>query len=200
MIFDFATEELRNEVINRIKQAKENSLRTENNSTPSVPPLTRSSSKVSRTFTDSPGPLTPKSESDNNSGSNVVPSSATSLSFTSTDVLSPLARTIESAQLRCVPNERTTEMPKVINIPSNVVPSIKPRHFVCLTIGSRGDVQPYIALCKGLQRKGQTVTIVTHAEYKEWVEGWGVEHRTAGGDPGALMKLSVEHKVWLHPE
>jgi len=23
-----------------------------------------------------------------------------------------------------------------------------------------------------------------------------VEHRTAGGDPGALMKLSVEHKMF----
>ena len=39
------------------------------------------------------------------------------------------------------------------------------------------------------------MTIVTHAEYKEWIEGWGIRHRTAGGDPGALMKLSVEHKV-----
>ena len=90
------------------------------------------------------------------------------------------------------------ELPKVINLPNSLVPMFKPRHFVCLTIGSRGDVQPYIALAKGLQRQGNTVTIVTHAEYKEWVEGWGIQHRTAGGDPGALMKLSVEHKVIVH--
>ena len=68
-------------------------------------------------------------------------------------------------------------------------------HFVCLTIGSRGDVQPYIALGLGLKAQGHRVTIVTHEEYKDWVEKWGIGHRTAGGDPGALMKLSVEHKV-----
>jgi sterol 3beta-glucosyltransferase len=69
------------------------------------------------------------------------------------------------------------------------------KHFVCLTIGSRGDVQPYIALGKALQKEGHRVTIVTHEEYKKWVTGFGIDHRTAGGDPGALMKLSVENKV-----
>jgi UDP:flavonoid glycosyltransferase YjiC (YdhE family) len=69
------------------------------------------------------------------------------------------------------------------------------KHFVCLTIGSRGDVQPYIALGKALQKEGHKVTIVTHEEYKKWVTGFGIDHRTAGGDPGALMKLSVENKV-----
>lgn len=43
----------------------------------------------------------------------------------------------------------------------------------CLTIGSRGDVQPYIALCKGLQAEGHTTRIATHGEYKDWVEGVG---------------------------
>jgi sterol 3beta-glucosyltransferase len=72
------------------------------------------------------------------------------------------------------------------------------KHFVCLTIGSRGDVQPYIALGRGLQKEGHKVTIVTHEEYKEWVTGFGIDHRTAGGDPGELMKLSVENKVSRH--
>lgn len=86
-------------------------------------------------------------------------------------------------------------MPKIINLPATTFPRLEPQHYVCLTIGSRGDVQPYIALGLGLKEQGHTVTIVTHAEYKEWIEGWGIRHRTAGGDPGALMKLSVEHKV-----
>jgi sterol 3beta-glucosyltransferase len=73
------------------------------------------------------------------------------------------------------------------------------KHFVCLTIGSRGDVQPYIALGKALQKEGHRVTIVTHEEYKKWVTGFGITHRTAGGDPGALMKLSVENKVHSSP-
>jgi len=40
-----------------------------------------------------------------------------------------------------------------------------------LTIGSRGDVQPYIALCKGLQAEGHHTRIASHGEYKDWVEG-----------------------------
>jgi len=81
-------------------------------------------------------------------------------------------------------------------VPNEVLLPMPSRHFVCLTIGSRGDVQPYIALGKGLQKEGHKVTIVTHEEYKEWVTGFGIDHRTAGGDPGALMKLSVENKMF----
>jgi sterol 3beta-glucosyltransferase len=42
--------------------------------------------------------------------------------------------------------------------------------FTFLTIGSRGDVQPYIALAKGLLEDGHRVKIATHGEYKEWIE------------------------------
>ncbi|WVQ90440.1 hypothetical protein IAS59_004220 [Cryptococcus gattii] len=72
---------------------------------------------------------------------------------------------------------------------------LEPRTFVCLTIGSRGDVQPYIALGLGLKSHGHKVVIVTHSEFKDWVEGYGIEHREAGGDPTVLMKLSQEHKM-----
>jgi sterol 3beta-glucosyltransferase len=47
----------------------------------------------------------------------------------------------------------------------------EPMKIVCLTIGSRGDVQPYIALCKGLQAEGHTPVIASHGEYRDWVEG-----------------------------
>jgi sterol 3beta-glucosyltransferase len=46
----------------------------------------------------------------------------------------------------------------------------KPMHITCLTIGSRGDVQPYIALAKGLIADGHRVRIATHGEFKEWIE------------------------------
>lgn len=42
--------------------------------------------------------------------------------------------------------------------------------FTFLTIGSRGDVQPYIALAKGLLADGHRVRIATHGEFKEWIE------------------------------
>jgi sterol 3beta-glucosyltransferase len=46
----------------------------------------------------------------------------------------------------------------------------KPLHFTFLTIGSRGDVQPYIALAKGLIADGHKCRIATHGEFKEWIE------------------------------
>ena len=46
----------------------------------------------------------------------------------------------------------------------------KPLHFTFLTIGSRGDVQPYIALAKGLMADGHKTRIATHGEFKEWIE------------------------------
>lgn len=46
----------------------------------------------------------------------------------------------------------------------------KPLHFTFLTIGSRGDVQPYIALAKGLMADGHKCRIATHGEFKEWIE------------------------------
>lgn len=46
----------------------------------------------------------------------------------------------------------------------------EPLHFTFLTIGSRGDVQPYIALGKGLIADGHKVRIATHGEFKEWIE------------------------------
>lgn len=46
----------------------------------------------------------------------------------------------------------------------------EPLHFTFLTIGSRGDVQPYIALAKGLMADGHRVKIATHGEFQAWIE------------------------------
>jgi sterol 3beta-glucosyltransferase len=74
--------------------------------------------------------------------------------------------------------------------------TIKPLHITCLTIGSRGDVQPYIALCKGLQRHGHTTRIATHLEYKPWIESHGIEFREVKGDPAELMQCCVEYGMF----
>lgn len=66
-------------------------------------------------------------------------------------------------------------------------------NFVLLTIGSRGDVQPYIALGKGLIEEGHKVTIATHAEFEEWITGHGILFKEIAGDPGELMSLMVTH-------
>jgi sterol 3beta-glucosyltransferase len=74
--------------------------------------------------------------------------------------------------------------------------SFKPQtsmKITCLTIGSRGDVQPYIALCKGLLAEGHRPRIATHAEFQGWVESHGIEFARVEGDPGELMRLCIEN-------
>lgn len=69
----------------------------------------------------------------------------------------------------------------------------KPLHFTMLTIGSRGDVQPYIALAKGLMKEGHKCRIATHLEFQSWIEQYGIEFGEVAGDPGELMKIMIEH-------
>ncbi|KAF7722401.1 Sterol 3-beta-glucosyltransferase [Apophysomyces ossiformis] len=72
----------------------------------------------------------------------------------------------------------------------------KRMHITCLTIGSRGDVQPLIALCKGLQREGHRCRIATHDEFRNWVEEHDIEFRSLGGDAGELMSLCIDCGFW----
>jgi hypothetical protein len=53
-----------------------------------------------------------------------------------------------------------------------------------------------IALCKGLQAEGHTVRIASHGEYKEWIEGHGIEFGYVGGDPAELMRICVENGMF----
>ncbi|KAK0546158.1 hypothetical protein OC845_004725 [Tilletia horrida] len=87
-------------------------------------------------------------------------------------------------------------VPKVINASADAFRKVTPMKVFCLTIGSRGDVQPYISLGKALQAHGHGVTIVSHPEYEKWVRGHGLDYRPVGGDPGKLMQLSVEHRIF----
>jgi sterol 3beta-glucosyltransferase len=97
---------------------------------------------------------------------------------------------------RTFPDDLIPVLPFVANKPwAARTSTLSPRTFACLTIGSRGDVQPYIALGVRLLKDGHKVVIITHAEFKEWVEGYGIEHRQAGGDPTVLMKFSSDHSV-----
>ncbi|TGJ81558.1 hypothetical protein E0Z10_g7201 [Xylaria hypoxylon] len=65
--------------------------------------------------------------------------------------------------------------------------------IACLTIGSRGDVQPYIALCKGLIAEGHKPRIATHSEFRDWIEGHGIEFAPVAGDPGELLRVCIDN-------
>jgi len=72
----------------------------------------------------------------------------------------------------------------------------KPLKIVCLTIGSRGDVQPYIALCKELIKEGHEAKIATHAEFEPWVRKHGIDFAVVDGNPAELMRICVEHGMF----
>src|SRR5438128_1167068 len=46
--------------------------------------------------------------------------------------------------------------------------------ILILTIGTRGDVQPFLALAVGLQRAGHEVTIAASYTYAEWIRSYGI--------------------------
>ena len=50
------------------------------------------------------------------------------------------------------------------------------------TIGSRGDVQPFIALAQGLNHAGHYVTLASHPVMRFLVEAYGVEFAPIGPD------------------
>ncbi len=56
------------------------------------------------------------------------------------------------------------------------------RRIILPSIGSRGDIQPYIALASALQDKGYEVTVATHPCMQEMVEFYKVPFKPVGPD------------------
>lgn len=64
------------------------------------------------------------------------------------------------------------------------------------TLGSRGDVEPFLALALALQRAGHTPTLCASRRYAGWIEGWGVD--CAPMDDGFVNLLeSLEGRAGL---
>ncbi len=59
------------------------------------------------------------------------------------------------------------------------------------TIGSRGDVQPFIALAQGLARVGYAVTLASHPVMKPLVESYGVDFHPIGPDIDLAKEVAI---------
>ncbi|KAJ4394056.1 hypothetical protein N0V93_003273 [Gnomoniopsis smithogilvyi] len=67
-------------------------------------------------------------------------------------------------------------------------------NVVIQIVGSRGDVQPFVALGKVLKDTyGHRVRIATHAVFQNFVEENGLEFFAIGGDPAELMAFMVKN-------
>jgi sterol 3beta-glucosyltransferase len=67
--------------------------------------------------------------------------------------------------------------------------------IVIATIGTRGDVQPYIALAQGLTRAGHMVVICTHTTFRDFVETHGIGFAPLAGDIRSLLASDAGRRL-----
>ncbi|KAB2019007.1 hypothetical protein ES319_D08G269900v1 [Gossypium barbadense] len=77
------------------------------------------------------------------------------------------------------------------------IPNIPPLQIVMLIVGTRGDVQPFVAIGKRLQADGHRVRLATHSNFKDFVLDAGLEFYPLGGDPKVLAGYMVKNKGFL---
>jgi UDP:flavonoid glycosyltransferase YjiC (YdhE family) len=74
------------------------------------------------------------------------------------------------------------------------VPPPPSLNVVIQVVGSRGDVQPFVALGKVLQETyAHRVRLATHPTFKDFVQENGLEFFSIGGDPSQLMAFMVKN-------
>ncbi|KAM4067292.1 UDP-glucoronosyl and UDP-glucosyl transferase domain-containing protein [Hirsutella rhossiliensis] len=66
-------------------------------------------------------------------------------------------------------------------------------NIVIQVVGSRGDVQPFIALGTALRKYGHRVRLATHDTFAKFVGESGLEFYPIGGDPEDLMAYMVKN-------
>ncbi|CAF4192894.1 unnamed protein product, partial [Rotaria magnacalcarata] len=65
--------------------------------------------------------------------------------------------------------------------------------ILILIVGTRGDVQPFIALAKALRSYGHRVRLATHETFRKFVRENGIEFYPLAGDPADLMSFLVKN-------
>ncbi|KAE9377675.1 glycosyltransferase family 1 protein [Stipitochalara longipes BDJ] len=108
-----------------------------------------------------------------------------------------LAKQIEQIRLDAQQQQQEAETPTspittYTSATSADVPP--PLNIVIHVVGSRGDVQPFVALGIELKNKyNHRVRLATHGTFKKFVEENGLEFFNIGGDPAELMAFMVKN-------
>ncbi|XP_062019257.1 sterol 3-beta-glucosyltransferase UGT80B1 isoform X1 [Rosa rugosa] len=77
---------------------------------------------------------------------------------------------------------------------SSTTKSIPRLKIAMLVVGTRGDVQPFLAMAKRFQEFGHRVRLATHANFSTFVKSAGVEFYPLGGDPRVLAGYMARNK------
>jgi len=70
-------------------------------------------------------------------------------------------------------------------------------HLIIATLGTRGNVQPYVAVGKELKRRGHEVTVATHEDYRILVETNGLSCRSVCGSYHKILKSTAGQR-WIN--
>ena len=68
--------------------------------------------------------------------------------------------------------------------------------ILIIAFGTRGDVQPMVALGLALQERGHSITLLVSSNFKSWVEEFGLQVATARVDIQQMM-LSDHGNDWV---
>ncbi|KAJ5298272.1 uncharacterized protein N7443_006392 [Penicillium atrosanguineum] len=66
-------------------------------------------------------------------------------------------------------------------------------NIVIQVVGSRGDIQPFVALGIALKEAGHRVRVATHETFRSFILEVGLEFFNIGGDPRKLMAYMVKN-------
>ena len=66
-----------------------------------------------------------------------------------------------------------------------------------LTIGSKGDVRPFIALGLGLKNAGSDITVATNSSFEQEITNWGLRFIPLDTDSGEMESASPDVRVLL---
>ncbi|KAK1262873.1 Sterol 3-beta-glucosyltransferase UGT80B1 [Acorus gramineus] len=83
------------------------------------------------------------------------------------------------------------------NTASELNKSIPRLKIAMLVVGTRGDVQPFLAFAKRLQEFGHHVRLATHSNFCTFVKSAGIDFYPLGGDPRILAGYMARNKGFL---
>ncbi|GAV66125.1 UDPGT domain-containing protein/Glyco_transf_28 domain-containing protein [Cephalotus follicularis] len=108
------------------------------------------------------------------------------------DKSSPAAS--ELFELHSVEGEQFSVNDSFFSEATKSIPRLK---IAMLVVGTRGDVQPFVAIAKRLQEFGHHVRLATHANFSTFVKSAGVDFYPLGGDPRVLAGYMARNKGFI---
>ncbi|KAL4116410.1 hypothetical protein PRIC2_011864 [Phytophthora ramorum] len=117
----------------------------------------------------------------------------------SIDIRRPDHHAHADTRAQATPSQSSSHTPDNFTTTNTTVQRPPVMRICIIIVGTRGDVQPFLAIAQRLQRDGHRVRLATHAVYRDFVMSHGVEFYPLGGDPKELAAYMVKTGGHLIP-